>query len=99
MSNVSLVDGHIDEPMVDAFETTMTDGTVAGWADAKGIPPVFVGKEISPFAVRIDKCDEVIFRVGEIEVKANFTEYIPLDKIETIIINGHKFVRDRGDTE
>ncbi len=92
--NVSLVDGHIDEPSADEFETITDDGTIMGWRSMEE-DLIAVGRELTPYIVRIDKCDEVIFRVGEIEVNANFTEDIPLDKIDAIIINGHKFVREK----
>ncbi len=79
----------------DAFETTMPDGTVVGWAEAEGIPSVAIG---TPYS-HMDTL--VITGCKSFTAKADWGEAVldlekeALDKIDAIIINGHKFVREK----
>ena len=51
-----------------------------------------IGRAFNPCTVVIGNCKTLIVRVGEIEMSIDL-ENVPLDKVDTIIINGHKFER------
>lgn len=96
--NVSLVDGQ-NRKGVECGGLPDLKGKVTGWTTAIGIPPIAVGRQTpSPKTLVITDCKSITVKADWYEVVVDL-EKDPLEQIGTIIINGHKFVRNGGERE